>query len=255
MVILYYFFLVIVLQLNAESRGLDGLNWLMDEVTMIILFVFLQRIWFDLSCSAKGLDMGKWQILIYPDFNCGIAMCFRYRKSDSDSFRSHIRRYVWWTQHRSESICRTWLETEAADWSSTSSRDQSSSPQVCQSRLQRWTACPNSPVSEDWVVHYPSHLSFETCTAHYALSSCTMCLQNLHSLTTDTDPVFLCGHSGRLNFNPLLIIAYLYGRQIRLLHREIIFWCSSAPLSSKRAPYFAFMPYYSKVDSGWQMAH
>lgn len=226
---------------------------------MIILFVFLQRyVHFDLISPALqkwfGLDTGKWGILSYADFNCGIAVCFRYRKGDSNSFHSHIRRYVWWTQHRSKSICHTCLETEAANWSSASSRDQSSSPQVCWSRLRRWTACPNPPLCQDWAVHYPSHPSLETCTARYALSS-GISLQNLHSLTRDTDPVFLCGHNGRLNFNPLLIIAYLYGRKIRLLHKEIIFWYSSAPLSSKRALHFAFMPCSSKVDSGWQMAN
>lgn len=169
---------MIVLQLNAASRGLRGLKWLMDgwshSDNFVPIFAEECSLWFDLSCSAKvvwfGLDLGKWGTLLYADFNCGMATCFRYRRCDSDFFHSHIRRYVWWTQHRSKSICCTWLETEAADWSSTSSRGQSRSPQVCQSRLQRWTACQNPPPSQVWVVHYPSHPSLQTCTAHYALS-------------------------------------------------------------------------------------
>lgn len=254
---------MIVLQLNAASRGLRGLKWLMDgwrhSDNFVRIFAEECSLWFDLSCSAKvvwfGLDLGKWGLF----FMLTLTVAW-LRVLDTEDVTQTFSTLVYVDMSDEHSIdlkvfvahgLKQRLPIGAALQAEVKAGALRFAKVGCRGEQHVKILLP--PRS-GWFITHPIPPSRHALpTMHRA--SCTTCLQNSHSLTKDTDRVFLCRHNGRLNFNPLLNIAYLYGRQIRLLHKEIILCYSSAPLSSKRAPYFAFMPYCSKVDAGWQMAH
>ena len=86
-----------MLQLGTLSRGFDCLNWLIDEVTVTILLIFLHSyIWFVLICPALQKLFGfAWaqrnRILIYANFNCAMSMHFKYGIGESSTRFSPAR--------------------------------------------------------------------------------------------------------------------------------------------------------------------